>query len=118
MAIVLDGSGLTIEKLVKIARHNEPVELDPQALKRMEKCRAMLERKIDAREIMYGVNTGIGEFSEYFVHKQTLTSAWFSSHHKNIAWCGHYCIPYTGRDSTLNGHLFCPLSCALSKHSF
>ena len=24
----------------------------------------MLERKIDAREIMYGVNTGIGEFSE------------------------------------------------------
>ena len=49
MAIVLDGSGLTIEKLVKIARHNEPVELDPQALKRMEKCRAMLEKKIAAR---------------------------------------------------------------------
>jgi len=24
----------------------------------------MLERKIDAHEIMYGVNTGIGEFSE------------------------------------------------------
>jgi len=27
-------------------------------------CRAMLEEKIEAREIMYGVNTGIGEFSE------------------------------------------------------
>ncbi|MBD3402520.1 histidine ammonia-lyase [candidate division GN15 bacterium] len=64
MAIVLDGSGLTIEKLVKIARHSEPVELHPEALERIKVCRAMLEKKIEAREIMYGVNTGIGEFSE------------------------------------------------------
>ncbi len=31
---------------------------------RMKACRAMLEEKIQAHEIMYGVNTGIGEFSE------------------------------------------------------
>jgi histidine ammonia-lyase len=64
MTIVLDGSGLTIEKLVKIARDNEKVELHPDALERIKICRAMLEEKIQAREIMYGVNTGIGEFSE------------------------------------------------------
>ena len=64
MAIVLDGSGLTIEKLVAIARHNEKVELSADAVERIKKCRAMLERKIAAKEIMYGVNTGIGEFSE------------------------------------------------------
>jgi histidine ammonia-lyase len=64
MPIVLNGSGLTIEKLVKIARHNEKVELHPDAIERIKKCRAMLEKKIVAREIMYGVNTGIGEFSE------------------------------------------------------
>ena len=64
MAIVLDGKGLTIEQLVRIARHNEEVELSRDALDRIETCRAMLERKIEAREIMYGVNTGIGEFSE------------------------------------------------------
>jgi len=64
MAIVLDGSGLTIEKLVAIARHNEKVELSGDAVERIKKCRAMLERKIAAKEIMYGVNTGIGEFSE------------------------------------------------------
>jgi histidine ammonia-lyase len=64
MAIVLDGSGLTIEKLVKIARDGEKVELHPDAIKRINTCRAMLEKKIDAGEIMYGVNTGIGEFSE------------------------------------------------------
>ena len=64
MTIVLDGSGLTIDKLVKIARHEENVELHPEALERIKTCRAMLEEKIQAHEIMYGVNTGIGEFSE------------------------------------------------------
>ncbi len=64
MSIVLDGSGLTIEKLVRIARDGEQVELHPDSLARIKSCRAMLEAKIQAREIMYGVNTGIGEFSE------------------------------------------------------
>lgn len=64
MTIVLDGSGLTVEKLVRIARHGEKVQLAPDAVERIKTCRAMLENKIKAHEIMYGVNTGIGEFSE------------------------------------------------------
>ncbi len=64
MPIVLDGSSLTIEKLVQIARQDEKVELHPKALERIKVCRAMLEEKIQAREIVYGVNTGIGELSE------------------------------------------------------
>jgi histidine ammonia-lyase len=64
MAIILDGSSLTIPKLVRIARDGERVELDPGAVERIHVCREMLEEKVRAREIMYGVNTGIGEFSE------------------------------------------------------
>lgn len=64
MSITLDGRSLTIEKLVRIAREGEKVELDPAALERIRVCRAMLEDKLKAREIMYGTNTGIGEFSE------------------------------------------------------
>ena len=64
MALVIKGSGLTIEDVVNVARHNEPVELHPDAVKRINICRDMLEEKIKAHEIMYGVNTGIGEFSE------------------------------------------------------
>jgi histidine ammonia-lyase len=64
MTITLDGSNLTIEALVRIARGGEAVALAPEALQRIKVCRAMLEKKIDAHEIMYGVNTGIGEFSE------------------------------------------------------
>ncbi len=64
MTITLDGSGLDVEKLVRIARHGEKVELHSQAVEKISACRAMVEEKIKAHEIMYGVNTGIGEFSE------------------------------------------------------
>jgi histidine ammonia-lyase len=64
MSIILNGSELKIEKLVRIARFNEKVVLVPEALERIKMCRTMLEEKIQAHEIMYGVNTGIGEFSE------------------------------------------------------
>lgn len=64
MSITLNGSGLTVEKLVRIARNKERVELSKDSIERIKTCRAMLEEKIKAHEIMYGVNTGIGEFSE------------------------------------------------------
>src|SRR5210317_962895 len=64
MTLVIKGAGLTIEDVVNVARNNQKVELHPDALEGILKCRAMLERKINAKEIMYGVNTGIGEFSE------------------------------------------------------
>jgi histidine ammonia-lyase len=64
MTIRVDGSHLTIEEVVRTARHGERVELAPEAIERIKTCRAMLEKKIQAHETMYGVNTGIGEFSE------------------------------------------------------
>ncbi len=70
MAIILDGASLTIEKLVDIARHGAKVELHPRALDRIRVCRAMLEQKVQAHEIMYGVNTGIGEFSEVVLNDE------------------------------------------------
>jgi histidine ammonia-lyase len=64
MPIKLDGHHLTIEDVARIARHGEKLALAPEAVERIRKCRGMLEKKVVAREIMYGVNTGIGEFSE------------------------------------------------------
>ena len=64
MTIILDGSSLTIEKLVAIARQGEKIELDPAALERIKVCRTMVENKLANHETMYGTNTGIGEFSE------------------------------------------------------
>jgi histidine ammonia-lyase len=64
MAIVVTGKNLKIEDVYKVAYGLEKVELHPDAVERIKKCRAFIEKRIEAREIMYGVNTGIGEFSE------------------------------------------------------
>ena len=64
MSVVVSGSHLTVENIVAVARHGERVELHPEARERIRTCHAFIEERIAAREIMYGVNTGIGEFSE------------------------------------------------------
>ena len=64
MSIELGNTQLTTEKLVQIARFGKEVTLHSDAIDRIKTCRIMLEKKIQAGEIMYGVNTGIGEFSE------------------------------------------------------
>ncbi len=64
MTITLDGHSLTVEKVVQVARGNEKIEIHPEAMKRIKKCRDLLEEKIKKKETVYGVNTGIGELSE------------------------------------------------------
>jgi len=63
MTVLIDRK-LTIEDVVKVARFGEKVELSAAARERLQRCRAFLEERLKAREIMYGTNTGIGEFSE------------------------------------------------------
>ncbi|HEY3452190.1 MAG TPA: aromatic amino acid ammonia-lyase [Myxococcales bacterium] len=70
MSIVINGKKLTIEDVVRVAREGEKLELSPDAVDRLKKCRAMLDKKVEAREIMYGVNTGIGEFSEVVLNDE------------------------------------------------
>lgn len=64
MAITVDGKSLTIEDIEAVARRGEKVELHADSLAKIKVCRGFIEERIEAREIMYGVNTGIGEFSE------------------------------------------------------
>ena len=64
MTVSLDGNSLTINKLVSVARNNENVQVSNDSWKKVDDCRNMLQSKIDAHEIMYGITTGIGEFSE------------------------------------------------------
>ncbi len=64
MTITLDGHSLTVEKVAQVARGNEKIAIHPEAMKRIKKCRDLLEKKIKKGEIVYGVNTGIGELSE------------------------------------------------------
>jgi len=64
MTMIIGSEKLTTERIIQVARFNEKVVLDSDAVKRIIKCRNMLENKIKSGELIYGLNTGIGEFSE------------------------------------------------------
>jgi len=64
MSLIITGKNLTIEDLYRVAYGYENVELHPDSIKKIKKDRAFIEKRIEAQEIMYGVNTGIGELAE------------------------------------------------------
>ena len=70
MSIIITGKDLTIEDVFNVAFGFEKVELHSEALSRIKKCRAFIEKKISEKEIMYGVNTGIGELSEVILTEE------------------------------------------------
>jgi histidine ammonia-lyase len=60
MTVVLTGEGLTIEEVVRVAREDEEVKLDPTAVERMRETRALVERAVERGDVVYGVTTGVG----------------------------------------------------------
>jgi histidine ammonia-lyase len=106
-AIVLDGHSLKAEDVAVIARDRRPIEIHPDALARIDKCRALLERKIAAREIMYGVNTGIGELSEVVLAPEQVEKYQKYLLYSHAAGCGEPCSEEdirAGMLSRLNTH--------------
>ena len=62
--IILNGKNLSITDLYNIAYNNQQVTLSDDSKSKIIFCRKMVEDKINEGEIVYGINTGIGEFSE------------------------------------------------------
>ncbi|MEC8076469.1 MAG: aromatic amino acid ammonia-lyase [Candidatus Thermoplasmatota archaeon] len=64
MPVVINGKSLTIDKVVEVARKKTEISVSEKSWNKINSCRKMLEEKVNNHEIMYGITTGIGEFSE------------------------------------------------------
>lgn len=99
---VLDGYSLATEDVVAIARDRRAIELHPHAIVRINKCRDLLERKIKAREIMYGVNTSIGELSEVVLTPEQAEKYQRYLLYSHAAGCGEPCAEEIVRAAMLS----------------
>ena len=61
--VKLTGENLRIEDVVNVARNGARVEIDKRALKKVKDYRKIVERLIEKGELIYGVNTGVGELA-------------------------------------------------------
>ena len=60
MAVVLNGSGLALPDLVRVARDGEEVALAPETVERMRETRALVEGVQAREDAVYGLTTGVG----------------------------------------------------------
>lgn len=62
--VVIDGNSLTLEEVIKVARKNYKVELSEEAKKRVIKSRSIVDNIVENDEVVYGITTGFGKFSD------------------------------------------------------
>ena len=63
MTLALNGNDLTLENVYEVALGTREVSLAPEARKRMDASRAVIDRLVASGETAYGVNTGFGKMA-------------------------------------------------------
>lgn len=70
MKLVLNGKSLTLDKIEKFINENQQVTLSSEAKKRINRSRALVEKWIKERKVIYGVTTGFGEFANVKISEE------------------------------------------------
>ncbi|NUN12084.1 MAG: aromatic amino acid lyase [Myxococcales bacterium] len=68
--IVIDGLSLSIEDVVDVSRRRATVSLSNEARRRMERCRAVVDRLVESGTKVYGLTTGFGSKRDVFIDPQ------------------------------------------------
>jgi histidine ammonia-lyase len=69
--VTLDGRTLTAEALSAVAR-GEAVSLDPDAVACVARNRSVVDRILAEKRVVYGINTGFGQFATVVVPEEQL----------------------------------------------
>ena len=70
--ITLDGENLNLQQVWDVAHKGAKLSIADSSIQKMKVSRAYIEQKMEAGEVMYGVNTGFGALSETLVSKEQL----------------------------------------------
>jgi histidine ammonia-lyase len=70
--LIIDGSSLTLETLNQVRTPCVPVALAETAKERMLACRQVIQQAMNEGQVIYGVNTGFGKFSDVQISFENL----------------------------------------------
>jgi len=68
--LLLGGTPLTLADVVAVARGRLRVELAPEAVARMARSRAVVDRCVDEGLVRYGITTGFGKFCDTVISRE------------------------------------------------
>lgn len=67
---VLDGKNLNLENSLMITKENYVLSISKSAEKKVRDSRKLVDKWIQKEEIIYGINTGFGEFKDVVISKE------------------------------------------------
>lgn len=68
--IIINGSSLTLEDVIRVARGGAQVAISEDAKEKVNKSRAYIDKLVDDERVVYGVTTGFGKFSDVHISKE------------------------------------------------
>ena len=68
--VVITGETLTLDELAAVCRFDALVELDAEAVERIRASRKIIDDFVEREEVVYGVTTGFGKFSDVVISKE------------------------------------------------
>ena len=99
--VVLDGNSLKIEDIVMVARDRYMVELSKESEKNIQKGQEIVEELVNKGEAIYGVTTGIGEFSKIRIPKEQSDQLQYNIIYSHAAGVGNFVAPEVVRAAML-----------------
>lgn len=71
--VVINGHSLTLNDLVNVARKGYSVEIDEEAIKKVNRASSLIQKWVDENKIIYGVTTGFGDLATVNVDRARCT---------------------------------------------
>lgn len=68
--IIIDNGNLTLDDFIDVCRNGAKVKISESAIKRVNDSRKIVKEFVENEEIVYGVTTGFGKFSEVCVTRE------------------------------------------------
>ncbi|MGI8715610.1 MAG: HAL/PAL/TAL family ammonia-lyase [Solirubrobacteraceae bacterium] len=87
-SIVLSGDGLTVDRVLAVARGRARVVLDEAALVRVRAARDVVDRVLASGEAVYGLNTGFGSLARHHIPLEEIGAFSFATVADQVASYG------------------------------
>jgi histidine ammonia-lyase len=87
-SIMLSGDGLTVDRVLAVARGRAPVALDEAALVRVRAARDVVDRVLASGEAVYGLNTGLGSLARHHIPLEEIGAFSFATVADQVASYG------------------------------
>ncbi|MGM9988343.1 MAG: histidine ammonia-lyase [Bacillaceae bacterium] len=72
--IILTGETLTIEQMSEIVFNREKICTLDACMERVKQSRKRVEKMVDEGQIIYGITTGFGRFSDVFINREDVST--------------------------------------------